>query len=208
MRYNIITLLGLLLAGVVSLFGCGGPPVKYSGIDGRVKTVSNWAVTWESDTTSVETSVSVVGLSERSRYTLPDYCRAYVEDVKHRLSADHNVPVYRNMLAEGTIAIRLFGQTVHKSVARANEAEILADELRGEREYMPGAGLAGDQKVLYFGKEDIVYRVEVTLHDLEENLLGKMFIGGETETKVKPEHVAAAIANAIFTGDVAGSSNE
>lgn len=192
----------LLLTSGLLFLSCGGPPVSQSAIDGRVNSISNWTVTWEQDKQPADTAVTIKGLNEQSRYTLPDYCRAYVENVAELLRSEHEISVYRNMAPEGRIQLRLFGlKSYSVGGDQRSDAERLTDELVSG-EYDLETDNYRSVSINLPGSSDIIRRVEVSLYGFNDLFLGKIIVGDTSHKKVKPSHVAEAVAKALRTGRV------
>ena len=186
-----------LFLSLVLLFSCGGPPVRQTVVGDRASELSNWTIVWTGEDTSSEKEIEVAGLTDKSKYTLPEYCNAYVQDIRDRLASDHGVPLYNNMPVEGRIEVTLHGVKRHLTGRYPTDAELLREELTEERTVVPGAGSVSTEQPFYFGEEDVVKKAEVALYDFEGALLGTIIVGARTDATVKPKHVAEAIAKAI-----------
>ena len=109
--------------------------------------------------------------------------------------------MYENLPMTGRIEVTIHGakQTL-TSYTNTTEAARVTAELAEER---PGT-LADpfDREAMYRFTVDNVQRVDIQLYDRQGKLLGDIFVGGKAGAKVKPKHVANAIASAIKGGRV------
>ena len=195
-------LFAILLLSAVAIFwtACGGPRVESTSIDGSVRQIDNWEIEWTGDSTVTVDSTTLRWLTEkRSKYSQPEFCLEYIADVRQDLISGHSLPFYDNLPVSGKIEVSIEGTI--KSVdlyTPTTDAERLTADLAKDRTGMKTDPF--DREALYRSTIDLVRKVSVRLLDRDGKLLGEVFIGGNTEVKVKPHDVAEAIANAIKEG--------
>jgi len=192
-----------VVAVLAALTACAGPPVESTSIDGRVRDISNWTIEWVGDSTvTVDEKAASLRLTEGSKYSLPQYCLEYVGEVKRQLVQQHDYNFFVNLPVEGRLAIKIFGQNRALFTGSRTDAQRIMDEMSGRapREGLPDP--FNDDRSTLLGYEDLVRKVEVQVLALDGTLLGEIFIGDDGDKKVKPEHVAKAIDEALSSGGV------
>jgi hypothetical protein len=166
--------------------------------------VQNWSIVWKHDPVDTEQRADVVGLeSYRSRYSLPEACEAYVDEVKEALTDKHGFSFYDNVPAEGTLELLLYGQKVVPLGVSRTDAAKLTDELSERRSPDLPRQTAIQDADMPMGDDDIVRRVDVSILDVRGKVLGQIFIGNDSASKVTSKDVAKAVAKAIKTGGLA-----
>lgn len=193
--------LSFVITFSVLLLSCGGPSVQHTSIDGSVRQVQNWSIVWKHDQTAIEQPTDMPGLkSNRSRYSLPEVCENYLDQVKEALTEKHGFTFYDNVPVEGTLELTLYGQKIVQLGGTRTDAAKLTDALAERRSPDYERWSAIQEQYVPIGEDDIVKRVDVSILDVQGNVLGQIFIGDDFASKVKADHVAKAVAKAIETG--------
>lgn len=198
MRWLLISCaLALSSVMLVSLPGCSKPAVKYGSIDGTVRSVSNWTIEWHGRTEQAPSATIDALDRTRTKYTLPEYCEAYVDEIRRSLSRTHGFPFYENMPATGRIEVTLYGANVTRAGISRTDAERMMDELSGDWRGDRYIESAIRQEGFDWGREDIVKKVDITVYDITGKILAQIVVGGNPEDRVKPGYVAEALAKAF-----------
>lgn len=196
-RFRLCVGLLLLTTLVISFLGCSKPAVKVGAVDGTVRSIENWTIEWRGHTEPVA-QTTIEGLQQtKSKYSLPEYCLAYIGDIKQALSREHNFSFYENVPATGRIVVALYGVNVPRAGLAKTDAERVMEELSGDWPQSGHVESATREEGFDWGRADIVKKVDITVYDIEGKVLAQIFVGGDSNDRVKPDHVADAISNAF-----------
>lgn len=176
---------------------CSKPAVKVGSVDGAVRAVNNWSIEW-SGQNQQPAAADIAGLDEvRTKYGLPEYCRDYVDEIKHVLARDYAFPFYENMPPTGRIVVTLYGTRLSRAESARTDAERVLDELSGDWPESGHVESAVREEGFDWGREDVVKKVDITVYDITGRILTQIFIGGNSADRVKPGFVAESINKAV-----------
>lgn len=196
-RFHLCVIALMLSALMISFLGCSKPAVNVGAVDGSVRSIDNWTIEWHGHAETVS-QTTIQGLQQtKSKYSLPEYCLAYIGDIKQALTHDHDFTFYDNVPATGRLVVTLYGVNVPRAGLTKTEAERVMEELSGDWPQSGHVESAIRDEGFDWGRADIVRQVVVTVHNIEGKVLAKIFVGGNSDDRVKPDHVADAISNAL-----------
>lgn len=200
----------LLLFGSALLWSaCGGPSVESTSIDGRVRQINNWAIEWAGDAEPTEDpgGTKQIRVGQFSKFVNPAECKKYTLEVKQCLISNRGFSFYDNMPPGGYLYVRPVG-VVRTSHSPRNMGGHWRDDIGGaSTEFVPEDPYDPNRQNNPLHR-DAVRFVEVLIYDRDARFLGSIGIGDGGKDKVKPKHVAKAIANAITQGRAKSSKSD
>jgi hypothetical protein len=199
------TIASLVLITMVTL-SCGKPGVKHTSIDGEVKLIKSWELQFvDMDIISSKFGLNqfdmVDSLEMEAR---SDHTRGFAEQIKSILiSRGHKFAHGRK--TRGAISIGIKWRKIKKYEKAPERFE---DRLYNEEEFRRQDKRHRDSldiDVSYlgwklFGKMYEISKVEVDILDKSGRSLGRIYIGGKSSDKVKPDYVADVIDKILNEG--------
>ena len=206
-RYFLTT---LVLSAVILLIGCSKPVVKHSAISGEVRQIQSWRLVCDNIEGIDEADYGKVERprpqTEKNEYSQFEYCTRFVEKVRMMLFGKYELNVAENFPQTGTIHLMLKNEKLSSYVPPADTSNTYQDISPSDRVGRQSSELnlvAATSSL--FTDDDYINGVTVTVTDLDERILGQVFVGGEPGDRVKADFLAKIIDEVIRTGRYKGA---